>query len=263
MAEVAASVRTHVRLQQRILVFLGVCLPVPVFAATGLSIPLPATVERMAAELVPFADAAPLGQSPLQTRGSIVLTPAEARPVRLILQAAPASHPVGAKPSPKQLEQRLEAVPAPRSPVVPAENEADPGPIEPPAQRKAEPPLPPPPSKPVTAPADDAPAPGAEAPKPKPEPEPEEKDKAKPKPKPKPKKPKPNKPKPNKPKPDKPKPDKPEPKEPQEPKEPKPKKPGPESQPEPETHPEHGERMEQDKGRGAGKPSKTAPEPTE
>jgi hypothetical protein len=45
---------------ERVLVVLAVCLPVPVLAATGLSIPLPATVERLAAALVPWADAARL-----------------------------------------------------------------------------------------------------------------------------------------------------------------------------------------------------------
>jgi hypothetical protein len=45
---------------ERILVALAVCLPVPVLAATGLSVPLPATVERLAAALVPWAGAARL-----------------------------------------------------------------------------------------------------------------------------------------------------------------------------------------------------------
>ena len=34
---------------------LGICLPVPILAATGLSIPLPATVERLAAAIAPWA----------------------------------------------------------------------------------------------------------------------------------------------------------------------------------------------------------------
>lgn len=61
---------------------LGVLLPIPVFAATGLSIPLPAVVERIAAALVPWADEAPLeGQAfSLGENGSIVLAPGE-RPV--------------------------------------------------------------------------------------------------------------------------------------------------------------------------------------
>ena len=45
---------------ERVLVVLAVCLPVPILAATGLSIPLPATVERLAAALVPWAGAARL-----------------------------------------------------------------------------------------------------------------------------------------------------------------------------------------------------------
>ena len=43
---------------ERALIVLAVCLPVPVLAATGLSIPLPSTVERLAAALVPWADTA-------------------------------------------------------------------------------------------------------------------------------------------------------------------------------------------------------------
>lgn len=46
---------------ERFLIVLAVCLPVPALAATGLSIPLPATVERLAAALVPWADAANVG----------------------------------------------------------------------------------------------------------------------------------------------------------------------------------------------------------
>lgn len=42
---------------QRALAALAVCLPVPICAASGLSLPLPATVERIAAALVPWADA--------------------------------------------------------------------------------------------------------------------------------------------------------------------------------------------------------------
>src|ERR671917_49916 len=80
MAEVAASGRTWVRLRERVLVFLGVCLPVPVLAATGLSVPLPATVERLAATLVPFVEAAPMRGAALAARASsgvIIRTPEE------------------------------------------------------------------------------------------------------------------------------------------------------------------------------------------
>ncbi len=43
---------------RRLLIVLAVLLPVPLAAASGLAIPLPATVERLAAKLVPFADPA-------------------------------------------------------------------------------------------------------------------------------------------------------------------------------------------------------------
>lgn len=42
----------------RFLALLGVCLPVPISAVSGLSLPLPTTVERIAASLVPWADGA-------------------------------------------------------------------------------------------------------------------------------------------------------------------------------------------------------------
>src|SRR5688572_29342780 len=77
---------------QRIVLFLGVCLPVPLLAATGLSIPLPATVERLAAQLVPFAEAATLEASDKagrRYRGVIVRTPTEKRPVARKRGAAP------------------------------------------------------------------------------------------------------------------------------------------------------------------------------
>jgi hypothetical protein len=65
---------------KRILVVLGVCLPVPLSAATGLSVPLPDIVQRIAAGLVPWADAATLyGNQALEfgAQGSIVLMPHE------------------------------------------------------------------------------------------------------------------------------------------------------------------------------------------
>jgi hypothetical protein len=77
----SASTFAHaIRRWERILVILGVLLPIPVFAATGLSIPLPAIVERIAAALVPWADDATLleGQAfSLGENGSIVLAPGE------------------------------------------------------------------------------------------------------------------------------------------------------------------------------------------
>jgi hypothetical protein len=73
----------RVRLTRRCehaLIVLGICLPVPLLAATGLSIPLPATVERLAAALVPWADAEALDENELLASGvsgSIVHVPDE------------------------------------------------------------------------------------------------------------------------------------------------------------------------------------------
>jgi hypothetical protein len=53
---------------ERLLVFVGVLLPIPLFAASGLSLPLPASVERLAAALVPWAEAATNGNQ-LLARG--------------------------------------------------------------------------------------------------------------------------------------------------------------------------------------------------
>jgi hypothetical protein len=65
------------------LIVIGLSLPIPLFAATGLSLPLPATVERLAAALVPWTNAAALEENQaLATgaRGSIVLAPGEPAP---------------------------------------------------------------------------------------------------------------------------------------------------------------------------------------
>jgi hypothetical protein len=53
---------------ERYLAFGGVLLPIPLFAASGLSLPLPAAVERLAAALVPWAEAATNGNQ-LVARG--------------------------------------------------------------------------------------------------------------------------------------------------------------------------------------------------
>jgi hypothetical protein len=61
---------------EHLLVALGICLPVPIFAATGLSVPLPGTVERLAAALVPWVDANAVADAqPIP--GEIVRTPGE------------------------------------------------------------------------------------------------------------------------------------------------------------------------------------------
>ena len=60
------------------LVALGIALPVPLLAATGLSIPLPATVERLAAALVPWAETDTLDEGEtVAVGGTIVYAPGE------------------------------------------------------------------------------------------------------------------------------------------------------------------------------------------
>jgi hypothetical protein len=66
-----------------VLIVIGLSLPIPLFAATGLSLPLPATVERLAAALVPWTNAAALEENQaLDTgaRGSIVRAVGEPAP---------------------------------------------------------------------------------------------------------------------------------------------------------------------------------------
>jgi hypothetical protein len=66
----------------RFLCVLALVLPVPLFAALGLSLPLPATVERIAANLVPFGNAGSLDTNVSAARGSITLAPGEHRLTR-------------------------------------------------------------------------------------------------------------------------------------------------------------------------------------
>lgn len=90
---------------ERLFVVVAVCLPVPALAATGLSIPLPSVVERLAAALVPWAEAATRhAASPVE--GRIVLAPGEIR-------AAPAQTAL-TRPEP---EQDGDAAAAPTKPV--------------------------------------------------------------------------------------------------------------------------------------------------
>jgi hypothetical protein len=62
----------------RVLTVLALVLPIPIFAALGLSLPLPGTVERIAAKLVPFGDPEALdAQEQLGASGAIVLASGE------------------------------------------------------------------------------------------------------------------------------------------------------------------------------------------
>ena len=222
------------RLRERLLVFLGVCLPVPVLAATGLSVPLPGPVERMAAELVPFADTVALTDSPRQVEGSIVLTEAERRR-STVGGKRPRSIARTTRPAPPEQSARSGA--EHRSAAVPVREEPDARRSSPPRQRQPHPPLPPVP----TAPAEEAPGHGSE--KPKPPREPERRPDHKPKPKPRAPKPKPPKPKEQK------------------PKAPKAPKPRPDAPSERETSVEKGGRpSEEDKGPRGGNPEQTAPQ---
>jgi uncharacterized membrane protein YgcG len=84
---------------ERTLVILGICLPVPALALTGLSIPLPTTVERLAAALVPWAEtSSAAGNDALSTgtRGAIVRTTTEAREALPVPVAASNPHPQAA-----------------------------------------------------------------------------------------------------------------------------------------------------------------------
>ena len=86
-----SSIARTLRRWERLLIVLAVCLPVPVLAATGLSIPLPPTVERLAAALVPWAAAANLEADDSPTvgaKGTIVLAPRELTQARLARQDA-------------------------------------------------------------------------------------------------------------------------------------------------------------------------------
>ena len=84
-AQASDRARVHGGRWERVLAVLGVCLPVPLLALTGLSIPLPAGVERLGAALVSWTDASVDGADPLGLgdRGSIVLASGE----RVLVQA--------------------------------------------------------------------------------------------------------------------------------------------------------------------------------
>jgi uncharacterized membrane protein YgcG len=71
-----ADARERGHAWERILAVLIVCLPVPLLAATGLTIPLPAGVERIGAALVAWTDDGPAA-SPLGESGAIVLAGSE------------------------------------------------------------------------------------------------------------------------------------------------------------------------------------------
>jgi hypothetical protein len=159
------------RWAERVVLFLGVCLPVPVFAGTGLAIPLPAAVERMAAAIVPFADVAAGRATEALARssgGSITLAPGE-RP-----RSRPATRrPRSTNPATRRAEQgpRAAGAPVKKRPVPQNEkatgtrNPQTPTP-EPVADEPAQE------SQPEPATQNPPPTPAVEEPKPQPPPPP-------------------------------------------------------------------------------------------
>jgi hypothetical protein len=107
-AAIAQLMRPSVRASSsgwpaRVLTVLALVLCIPLCAALGLSLPLPATVARIAAKLVPFANSAVLdgrGEQLLGGPGSIVRFPGEPGPNRSALAsegspAVPGPHNAG------------------------------------------------------------------------------------------------------------------------------------------------------------------------
>jgi hypothetical protein len=170
------------RPRERLLVFLGVCLPVPVLAATGLSVPLPASVERVATELVPFAHQTTVPEGGVAA-GAIVLTEAERRqerPSHAVSHTRVEAAPAAASPA-RELTQRRTERPAGRRVGAPHRNDTHPVP-----EGGLIAPGPAPVAVPVIPPEDTEDEDRHEAkPKPKPRPTHEPKPKREPKPKPK------------------------------------------------------------------------------
>jgi hypothetical protein len=209
---------------------------VPVFAATGLSLPLPATVERMATELVPFAQPV-TGPEGGVASGSIVLTEAEQARARLVV----AQTQVAAEPAPqREVAQGRGEKPKPAGkPAGPSrsddtESVAVEHPVTPDPAPVALPPL--------TPPAEDRKTADTHEPKTEHQPKYESTPKPERKPKPKPKQERESKPKPE----DERKPEE----------KPKPPKPKPDPEDEPSARSD-GEPVEKDNGPDAGKPSES------
>jgi hypothetical protein len=235
MAEAMAAQRTRMRPRDRLLAVLGVCLPVPVFAATGLSLPLPATVERMATELVPFAQPVTPREGGV-AGGSIVLTEAERREARarlVVSQTRVAVAPAPPSP-PREVAQRRREKPAGRRAGAPRSDDTQSVPVEHPVMPDPAPVA----LAPLTPPAADRKTEDRHEPKPEPK---RERKQAKPKHE---------------------RESKPKPKEERKPEEtPKPPKPKQDSGDEPAAK-SRGESAEKDNGTDAGKPSESERPPS-
>lgn len=82
------------RFWERVLLAVVVCVPVPALALSGLNVPLPSVVERVAAALVPFATAATLEEDATLAAGTIVHAPGG--PKARVAHTSPATNPVAA-----------------------------------------------------------------------------------------------------------------------------------------------------------------------
>jgi hypothetical protein len=65
-----AAQRTLLHRYERLLLAAGLCLPIPLLSMTSFSLPLPATVERLAAALVPWGDETTLDANEALAAGS-------------------------------------------------------------------------------------------------------------------------------------------------------------------------------------------------
>jgi len=138
---------------------LVVCVPVPALALSGLNVPLPSVVERVAAALVPFATAATIEDGTTLASGRIVQAPgqdarvgrssapkpvATVRVVRRVAAPTPQSSsrartkagtllPVSSGPSPTFGEDSTAATPASPAPSPATTEDTTPAPTESPA----------------------------------------------------------------------------------------------------------------------------------
>ena len=105
---------------ETLVVAAGICLPVPLLAATGLSVPLPNVVERIAAALVPWAEPVAFESSELQgASGTIVPAAGETTLTAVTPQAhgslpATASRTAPGAASSSQADSSADAAPAAR-----------------------------------------------------------------------------------------------------------------------------------------------------
>src|SRR4249919_1353350 len=108
---------------ETLVVAAGICLPVPLLAATGLSVPLPNVVERIAAALVPWAEPVAFESSELQGASGTIVPAAGETTLAAVTPPAHGSLPATASPtapsakpatSSSQADLSAEAAPAAR-----------------------------------------------------------------------------------------------------------------------------------------------------